>query len=109
MSTVVSATAAQQQLRGFARVWRTLKQLFHEVIAAVFAVLAVGWLNAALRAWSRDAARWLVATAVAVAEILAFAIIFNFSVELPLGRPNPPTHLENARPGPKPDTQLHVE
>ena len=32
----------------------------------------MGWLNAALRAWTRDAARWLVGVAVAVALLFAF-------------------------------------
>jgi hypothetical protein len=35
---------------GFARVWRTLKQLFHEVVAGVFALLALAWLQSAIRA-----------------------------------------------------------
>ena len=39
---------------------------------AVFGVLALGWANAALRAWMRDVARWLVATAVAVALLMLF-------------------------------------
>jgi len=47
-------------------------QLFHEAIGAVFAVLALGWLNAALRAWTRDVARWLIGLAVAVALLFVF-------------------------------------
>jgi len=47
---------AQQPRRnsqgGFRRLWRVLRQLFHEAIGALFAVLALGWLNAALRAWN---------------------------------------------------------
>jgi dolichyl-phosphate-mannose--protein O-mannosyl transferase len=78
MSTVASASAAPQQQGGFARFWRTLKQLFHEVTAAVFAVLALGWLNAALRAWTRDAARWLIGLAVAVALLFSFFAVTSF-------------------------------
>ena len=59
---------------GFARVWRTLKQLFHEVVGGVFAVLALAWLQTAIRAWTRDVAHWLVFAAFGVAVLLgAFA------------------------------------
>jgi hypothetical protein len=78
MSTMASATTAPQQQGGFRRFWRALKQLFHEVTAAVFAVLALGWLNAALRAWSRDAARWLIGLAVAVALLFFFFALTSF-------------------------------
>jgi dolichyl-phosphate-mannose--protein O-mannosyl transferase len=78
MSTVARATSAPQQHGGFARFWRTLKQLFHEVTAAVFAVLALGWFNAALRAWTRDVARWLIGLAVAVALLFLFFAVTSF-------------------------------
>jgi hypothetical protein len=57
----------QQPPRGFARLWRVLKQLFHELVGAAFAVLAFGWLSSAFRAWTRDLAHWLVALSIAVA------------------------------------------
>jgi len=44
----------------------------------VFAVLALGWLNAALRAWTRDAARWLVGIAVSVALLFLFFAATSF-------------------------------
>ena len=78
MSTAASAATAPQPRGGFRRFWRALRQLFHELIAAVFAVLALGWLNAALRAWTRDAARWLVGVAVAVALVFAFFAVTSF-------------------------------
>ncbi len=79
MSTAASAaTAPQQQQGGFRRLWRVLRQLFHEAIGAVFAVLALGWLNAALRAWTRDVARWLIGIAVAVALLFLFFAITSF-------------------------------
>jgi ABC-type Fe3+ transport system permease subunit len=56
---------------GFRRVWRTLKQLFHELVAGVFAVLALAWLQSAIRAWTRDVAHWLVVAAFGVAVLLA--------------------------------------
>jgi hypothetical protein len=55
---------------GFARVWRTLKQLFHELVAGVFAVLALAWLQSAVRAWTGDVAHWLVFAAFGVAVLL---------------------------------------
>ena len=78
MSTAASATAAPQQRGGFRRLWRVLRQLFHEVTGAVFAVLALGWLNAALRAWTRDVARWLIGMAVAVALLFMFFAVTSF-------------------------------
>jgi predicted RND superfamily exporter protein len=77
MSTVAGATAASSQ-GGFRRLWRVLRQLFHEVVGAVFAVLALGWFNAALRAWTRDAARWLIAIAIAVGLSFVFFAITSF-------------------------------
>ena len=78
MSSATSAATAPQQQGGFRRFWRALRQLFHEVIAAVFAVLALAWLNAALRAWTRDAARWLIGIAVAVALLFVFFAVTSF-------------------------------
>jgi hypothetical protein len=77
MSTAITA-AAQRQPVGFARVWRALKQLFHELVGALFAVLALAWLNAALRSWNRDAAHWLIALAVVVALLFVFFAITSF-------------------------------
>ena len=78
MSAAASAATAPQQQGGFHRFWRALRQLFHELIAAVFAVLALAWLNAALRAWTRDAARWLVGIAVAVALVFVYFAVTSF-------------------------------
>jgi hypothetical protein len=78
MSTAAAAATAPQQQRGFRRLWRVLKQLFHEVTGAVFAVLALAWLNAALRAWTRDVARWLIGIAVAVALLFLFFAVTSF-------------------------------
>ncbi len=77
MSTSASAPASSQP-HGFRRLWRVLRQLFHEFAGAVFAVLALGWFNAAFRAWTRDASRWLVALAVGVAGLLVFFAVTSF-------------------------------
>jgi multisubunit Na+/H+ antiporter MnhB subunit len=55
-----------------------VKQIFHEVVGAMFAVLAFGWLNSAFRAWSRDVARWLIVLAVAVAAIFVLFAVSSF-------------------------------
>ena len=67
--------ANHNEPRGFGRLWRALKQLFHEAIGAIFAVLAFGWLNSAFRAWTRDVAHWLIGVSVGVAGVfIAFAV-----------------------------------
>ena len=78
MSTAARAAAGPPQPGGFRRLWRVLRQLFHEATGAVFAVLALGWLNAALRAWTRDVARWLISMAVAVALLFLFFAVTSF-------------------------------
>ena len=66
------------ELRGFQRLWRVLRQLFFEVVGAIFAVLAFGWLNLAFRAWTRDVARWLIGVSVAVALLFIFFAVTSF-------------------------------
>jgi hypothetical protein len=78
MSTSVSAPTGSQPQGGFRRLWRVLRQLFHEFVGAVFAVLALGWLNAAFRAWTREVSGWLVGLAVAVAGLLVFFAVSSF-------------------------------
>jgi hypothetical protein len=77
MSTTANAPAVSPP-GGFRRLWRVMRQLFHEVVGGVFAVLALGWLNAAFRAWTRDASRWMVALALAVAGLLVFFAVTSF-------------------------------
>jgi len=75
MSTAAGPASRSPQLRGFRRLWRVAKQIFHEVVGAMFAVLAFGWLNLAVRAWTRDVARWLIVASVGMALIfVAFAV-----------------------------------
>lgn len=75
MSTAAGTASRSPELRGFRRLWRVAKQIFHEVIGAMFAVLAFGWLNLAFRAWTRDVARWLIGASIVVALVfVAFAV-----------------------------------
>jgi hypothetical protein len=64
------------QRSGFRRFWLALKQLFHEVMGATFGVLALFWLQNALRAWSRDGAYWLIGAAVSLAFVMT---VFSFT------------------------------
>jgi len=77
MSTSARASADSQP-QGFRRLWRALRQLFHEFVGAVFAILALGWFNAAFRAWTRDVSRWLVGVAMAMACLLVFFAVTSF-------------------------------
>ena len=66
------------ELRGFRRLWRTIRQVFHEVVGAIFAVLAFGWLNSAFRAWTRDVAHWLIGVSVGVAVLFVLFAVGSF-------------------------------
>jgi len=78
MPTPSSAALVPSEPQGFRRLWRTVKQIFHEVVGAMFAVLAFGWLNSAFRAWTRDVAHWLIALAIVVAGIFVLFAVSSF-------------------------------
>jgi hypothetical protein len=78
MSTVAPTAPRSPELRGFQRLWRALKQIFYEVVGAVFAILAFGWLNLAFRALTRDVAKWLIGVSVAVALVFVFFAVSSF-------------------------------
>jgi hypothetical protein len=63
----------------WARLKRTLKVLFYEVAGAVFAVLALAWLNLTIRGYlTRDASKWFLAIPLAVAAMFIFFAISSF-------------------------------
>jgi len=70
--SATATPAAAQSVTGFRRVWRTLRQLFHECMAAIFAVLALAWINYGFRAWTGDGVLWLVAAAWGLAAMFVF-------------------------------------
>ena len=75
MSAAANSASRPTGLRGFQRLWRVVRQIFHEVVGAMFAVLAFGWLNSAFRAWTRDVAYWLIGVSIAVSLVfVAFAV-----------------------------------
>jgi glycerol uptake facilitator-like aquaporin len=78
MSTAAGVSAAQKPRGAFQRLWRALRQLFHEAIGAIFAVLALGWFSAAFRSYTRDVAHWMIGMAVAVALLFVFFSVTSF-------------------------------
>jgi hypothetical protein len=78
MSTLAGTVAPPAKPGGFRRMWRAIKQLFHEVIGTLFAIIAFVWLSSAFRAWKRDVAYWLIAIAVAVAVLFVFFAVTSF-------------------------------
>jgi hypothetical protein len=63
----------------WARLKRTLKVLFYEVAGAVFAVLALAWLNLTIRGYlTRDAAPWFLAIPLCVAAMFIFFAVSSF-------------------------------
>jgi len=89
----MAATNVTQQApaerSGFTRFWRALKQLFHELVGAVFAVLAFAWMQSAIRAWTRDVAHWLVAAAFGVAAVMGIFSWTSFRRSRQLERRDP--------------------
>jgi len=72
-------TAEASPQHGFRRLWRVLKQLFHEVAGAMFGILAFAWLNITFRAWTtRDVAPWLIVIPLGVAALFVFFAVTSF-------------------------------
>jgi hypothetical protein len=65
--------------RGFFKtLWRALRQFFHEVTGAVFAVFALAAVTSAVRSWQAGVARWLIALPLAYAAMMAFFSVTSF-------------------------------
>jgi hypothetical protein len=71
-------TRVPPEATGFRRLWRVVRQVFHEVIGASFALLAIGWLNSAFRAWTRDLAHWLVGVSIVVGLLFVVFSVCSF-------------------------------
>ena len=78
MPSAPSPPVNPREPRGFRRLWRTIRQVFHEVVGAIFAVLAFGWLNSAFRAWTRDVAHWLIVVSIGVAVLFVLFAVSSF-------------------------------
>jgi heme A synthase len=67
---------AASKARGFFRaLWRAARQVFHETVGAVFFVLALTWMSAALRYWRQHSSTWELRTSVGVVVVV---VIFGF-------------------------------
>jgi hypothetical protein len=78
MATAAGMTGRAPQLRGFQRIKRAAKLVFYETVGALFAILALAWLNSAYRAWARDVAHWLIGVSLGVALLFIFFAITSF-------------------------------
>jgi hypothetical protein len=77
-ATSPTVTSAPPQ-GAWARLKRTLKVLFYEVAGAVFAVLALAWLNLTIRGYlTRDASPWFLAMPLVVAALFIFFAVSSF-------------------------------
>ena len=75
-SPIVTSAPPQS---AWARLKRTLKVLFYEVAGAVFAVLALAWLNLTIRGYlTRDAALRFLAIPLSVAAMFIFFAVSSF-------------------------------
>jgi hypothetical protein len=62
----------------FGRLWRALRQLFHEMTGTTFALLALVTLSSAFRAWQRGVERWIVAVPVVYALLMIYFSVTSF-------------------------------
>jgi hypothetical protein len=62
----------------FGRLWRAMRQVFHETTGAMFGVLAIAALMSAFRAWQHGSARWIIALPVAYAVLMAYFSVTSF-------------------------------
>jgi hypothetical protein len=58
--------------------WRLLRQLFHETTGALFAAMALGFANSAVRAWRARESRWILALPVAYAAMMGYFAVTSF-------------------------------
>jgi hypothetical protein len=73
------AGALLQAIRDFLfGAWRILRQLFHEMTGAFFALFAVLGGAAVWREWQRGSAMWLVALAVGFTAMMAWFAVTSF-------------------------------
>jgi hypothetical protein len=55
-----------------------MRQLFHEITGAVFAVLAVAAVSSAVRAWENGTAKWIAALPLAYAMLMVYFSVTSF-------------------------------
>ncbi len=62
----------------FGRLWRALKQLFHEMTGTVFAILALVMLSSTIRTWQAGGTHWILALPVAYAMLMVYFSVTSF-------------------------------
>jgi hypothetical protein len=62
----------------FGRLWRAMRQLFHEMTGTMFALLALVTLSSAFRAWQHGVARWIVAVPIVYALLMIYFSVTSF-------------------------------
>jgi len=62
----------------FGRLWRALRQLFHEMTGTMFALLALVTLSSAFRAWQHGVSRWIISVPVAYALVMIYFSVTSF-------------------------------
>lgn len=67
----INALPPPAQKRGFRRFWLALRQLFHEIVGAVFGILSLIWLQNSFRAWTKDVPLWVLVFSVGFAVLMA--------------------------------------
>lgn len=74
-----NALPAATKPRGFfGRLWRAMRQVFHETTGAVFFLLALSWTSGALRYWRQGAPGWEWKTSVGMALVMVFFGVASF-------------------------------
>jgi hypothetical protein len=58
--------------------WRAARELFHEVMGAVFFILALSAVQSAWRTWHRGAGRWLVGVTAGYALLMILFGVLSF-------------------------------
>jgi hypothetical protein len=77
----VSRTGSSRQLapKGFfGRLWRAVRQLFHEMTGTMFALFALVTLSSAFRAWQHGVERWIIAVPVVYALLMIYFSVTSF-------------------------------
>jgi hypothetical protein len=80
-ATSVSRSRPSRELapKGFfGRLWRALRQLFHEMTGTMFALLALVTLSSAFRAWQHGISRWIIAVPIAYALLMIYFSVTSF-------------------------------
>jgi hypothetical protein len=78
-SVTRSGSSRQLAPKGFfGRLWRAMRQLFHEMTGTMFALFALITLSSAFRAWQHGVERRIVAVPVVYALLMIYFSVTSF-------------------------------